>query len=80
VAQLVDRLFAETVEAELRVLALLDEVLGDLVEAPVNRRCQRVELALDAIDPLRQLFSAGHFRHAKPTIVMPTPEARVVPC
>ena len=47
-----ERLPTKRFERELRVLTLFHEVLGDLVEASIDRLCQRVELALDAIDPL----------------------------
>jgi hypothetical protein len=59
-----EHLLAETFEREFRVLTLLDEVLGHVVETTINRFCQRVQLALDAIDPLRQWLSVSHFSHA----------------
>jgi hypothetical protein len=42
----------ETFERELGVLPLLDKGIPDLVEAPVDGRRQRVELALDHISPV----------------------------
>jgi len=62
--------YLEPPEREFDVLALLDEVFAHLVEAPVDRHRQRIELPLDDLNTLGQRIQiARHLRHHQPTIV-----------
>jgi hypothetical protein len=63
--------FISTLKGKLGVLTLLQQGVTDLVESPVDRHTERIELPLNAIDALRPRLRVCHFRgHGKPTIVM----------